>query len=163
MSKVGLFYQFFLFVLKAAYNDSIFLVTLYFSTSFLSDALQKLIVHLQHSLLAMQDIILTKQLLLSRNLLVHQSCFSYDLLRQKRFFIAVCKLSFQGLELRWQSILIYFFTVMRKDISNQHSWFWYSNPFITFKISCSMFLMVLYPGCENRVFMQLVTVSIASK
>ena len=86
---LGLFHQFFLCVLKAAYNDSIFLVTLYFSTSFLSDALQKLIVHLQHSLLAMQDIILIKQLLLSRNLLVHQCCFWYDLLRQKRFFISV--------------------------------------------------------------------------
>ena len=97
---LGLFHQFFLCVLKAAYNDSIFLVTLYFSTSFLSDALQKLIVHLQNSLPAMQDIILTKQLLLIRNLLVHQSCFLYDLLRQKRFFIAVCKLRFQGLELR---------------------------------------------------------------
>ena len=73
-------------ILKAAYNDSIFLVTFYFSTSFYCDALKKLIIHLQHLLLATQAIILTKQLSLSRNLFLHQCCFSYNLLLQKRFF-----------------------------------------------------------------------------
>ena len=52
---LSLLNQFFLCVLKAVLSDSVFLVVLHFSASFLCDAMKKLIVHLQHSLLTAQE------------------------------------------------------------------------------------------------------------